>query len=209
MSTTGLTKREIAGRLEARVSGGTVDGTPTTQSHLNANTGRVLVEVTTLTSAGTLRLTGTSWNADTGATSGGDTEDITVDATGWYESTKFWRGTIVLSSVGGLDVVVDSHFWQPYDLERDFTVTGFTAGYKATGATNTSHVVVQKFTPLTGFTTIFEETINNIGNATTGGHERRSLSVDVDETNGEALYFYAEGLRADNWVFEIRISPLD
>jgi len=51
---------------------------------------KVVLNVTTVTVAGTIQIQGTSYSPLTGNTTASDTENITVGATGWYKSTKCW-----------------------------------------------------------------------------------------------------------------------
>ena len=201
-----VTKHEIGGRLAARVVAGAVNGTPTTQDHLNSGTCRILVQVTTYTAGPTLRLTGTSYSPLTGTTTPGDTEDIAIGATGWYQSAKRWQGTVVLSSVGGLNVILNSHLWSPFQIGVDYTVQALYAEYKVTGATNQSHLVMQKFTPVTGFTTVYDRTISNhLGDDSV---HFRYLNSSVFESLGQGGYVFEEAQRLTDYRLSLNAVTL-
>jgi len=103
----------VAGVREQVVTAQTVDGV-TSPAVNNINRAQLLINITTLTTAGTLRITGDSYDPTTEATTVGDTEDIVIDSTGWYESSKHWEEDTVVSSVSGLDAVFDAYRWMNY-----------------------------------------------------------------------------------------------
>lgn len=200
---TGATRRDVFGRHEARLATATVDPVPTTASHLNANFGQILHNITTMNVAGTLRLTGTSWDPSTGTSTPADTEDIVVGATGYFLSVKHWSGTVVLSSVGGLDVVLDSFFEVPFLIGRDYTLDSILAEFVSTGAANTATILLRKFTLAAGFTTVFGQTILNIASATSGKHARDSLAEIVLESTGDWIILEVTTQRLADYHFDI------
>lgn len=200
-----LTRHDIVSAKEDRLSGVTVDGTPTTQNHDDANSAHVLIEVTTMTASGSIRLTGKSLNIETGVETPGDTEDIVIGATGWYESIKHWRETVVLSSVDDiLDVDLNSFFWHPRQFEQDFIIDRVHVDYKTTAVSNTSIIEVQKYVPLTGFIGIFDETVSDIASLKSGGHHRESINGMIAESAGERLHIFSETKRLTDYRFEVR-----
>lgn len=198
-----LTKHDVSSSLESRLSGVTVDGVPTSQTHNDANMAQVLVEVTTFTTGGTLRVTGTSVDLVTGVETPADTEDLAVAAAGWYEFQNHWIGDPVLSSVGGLDVVLDSHRWDPRLLAVDFNIKRVSAQYLSTAVSNTSVFTVQKYVPLTGFVSMFTQNRSDIGDGTSGAHHREDIGT-VSESAGERLYVFIQTKRVTDYRFEVR-----
>lgn len=113
------------------VDGGTVDPVPTTQTVTDANNMHVVIDVTAMATAGTLRLTGSSISEETEEPAAGDTEDIPIAGTGFAQSDKKWIGDVVMTSVGGLDVVLDAYRVTYFDyLNRDFLFCGYRMGWK-------------------------------------------------------------------------------
>lgn len=203
-----VTEHTIITAKADRLAAVTVDGVPTTQNHIDSNTAQILVNITTMTSAGTLRLTGTSWDPVAGSETPADTEDIVIAATGYKQSTKHWRGTVVLSSVGGLDVILDSFLWDPFMFEKDFIVDSIQVYYKSTAVANSSRIVVQKFNESSGFTTIVDETISDISDDTKGAHHFASLNTTIAESSGDALFIFNETKRATDYHFEVQGSEV-
>lgn len=197
------TEHNVISTKADRLSAVTVDGVPTTQNHVDSNTAPILVNITTMTSSGTLRLTGTSWDTDSSSETGADTEDLVISGTGYVVSTKHWRGTVVLSSVGGLDVVLDSFMWDPLEMERDVQIQSIQIWYKSTAVSNTSRMVLQRFNPSTGFTTLIDETLNDISSLTPGSHHHTSKTFNITESSNDRLYFFIETKRIEDVHFEI------
>ncbi len=113
------------------IDGGTVDGVPTTATVTDVNNMHVVVEVTTMSSAGTLRFTGTSITEEDDAPSVGDTEDIAITGTGFQQTAKKWIGDVVISSVGGADVVLDGFRVTYFDnLNTDYKFIGYRLGWR-------------------------------------------------------------------------------
>lgn len=111
---------QFLGRLDGTVSGN-VNSTPTTQTVTFVGGHRVISRITTCTTPGTLRLTGTSVGGD-GTETGSATEDLFVNKVDdWVMSQTRWMGSsansssVVLSSVGGLDVALTAFRCLPWD----------------------------------------------------------------------------------------------
>lgn len=200
---TAATAHDVVGRKDNRVVAGAVNPSPTTQSHVDANSAQILSQVTTFNVAGTLRLTGTSYDPDTQTTTPADTEDIVVAATGFFLSTKHWRGTIVLSSVGGLDVVLSTFFVVPHLIGRDYTLDKLLAEYKSSGASNTSTITLQKFSTAAGYVTVFTETFLNITSMSQAKHIATSLAIAINESAGDYIYMFITAQRLIDYHFEI------
>lgn len=74
----------------------------------------------------TIRITGTSINEITGATTASDTEDLSVTANGYYQSTKSWVDAVEFSIVeGSKSCTIDAYrvtYWD--DGNSDFVLSG-------------------------------------------------------------------------------------
>jgi hypothetical protein len=194
--------RAVIGAKESRLVAVTVDGV-TPQNHLDSNRGSILANITTLTAGGTLRLTGTSYNPSTGTATPADTEDIAVAATGYYSSTKQWQGTVVLSSVGGLDVVLSSFFWVN-ELKNSglnhLTIKRIDTIWLTTAPTsNLVRIVAEKFDPAARTLTVaLDHSFGSLSDGTTARNVRDSLSIAADVTLGEEIHLYLEIRKVTN-----------
>jgi len=113
----------------------------------NMNRFHAMLEVTTVAVAGTVRCSGTSYDPETQLTTPGDTEDVTVTATGWYKTSKYWISTITWTGIGLADVT--ANLWRiegydfasvgVWDLRRAFY------RYRATQAVNSCSVVIYRY----------------------------------------------------------------
>lgn len=181
----------------------TVDGVPTDQNHVDSNTSPILVNITTFTSGTTLRFTGTKYDPSTGNETPAFVEDKTITGTGYVLTDTHWRGTVVLSSEGGLDVVLDSFLFDPFTFGKDFILDSVQVWYKSTAVSNSSRIVIQRFNLATGFTSLFDETISDITNNTKGAHHRDSLNATIAESGGDALFIFIETKRLTDVHFEV------
>lgn len=197
------------GLFEPVLAGVTVDGTPTSQTHTVPGGAHVAVNITTLTASGTLRLTGNSVD-EQGNTTVGDTEDISVSATGYYKSSKYWDNgsSVVLSSVSGLKVVLNSYRyegWHPAGNYKDPVVSVYR---KHTASTNTFGFTLYKldFAART-LTTVMSHSETNAGTGVTH-HMKRSPSgsVDYDFDGGDRLLLKITTRRVKRARFEIQMT---
>jgi len=182
-----ITEHQIQTRITPHLVAVTVDGVPTSQNHPDAVNELVLVEITTLTAPGTLRLTGTSVSAVDGSVSPADTEDIVIGVTGWHSSSKLWIGTVVLSSVGGLDAVMNTFNCIPVPLIEDFTLQLVRVAWNSSGAVNSMRLLVEKFVPITGFVTVVDVTEAAIPSGENGHILRSQLNVFFQASAGQRL----------------------
>lgn len=187
LATTNVTEFEVLGHYVSRLSAAPVNGTPTTASHLNPLRHRIAIDVTTMNVAGTLRLTGDSYDPATGTVSVADTEDIPITTTGAVASAKLWNSstTVELSSVGGLDVVLDTFNMSPA-LQNALVFDGFDAWGNTSGATNQFRVLIRKWSPGTGLTTVFDETLSGLPSGEKWVTTRTALNEAL--ASGDAVF---------------------
>lgn len=97
----------------------------------------VVLHVNSLTGSGSVVVTGTSLSESTAVPVASDTESITVDATGYYQSDKKWLEITAVTIPGGITAI-------NYDVEAvgypdggntDFRIVGYRLEAYAAGAT--------------------------------------------------------------------------
>lgn len=185
----------VAGVFEQEAVAQTVDsGTSPTIDDLGRL--HLMINVTTIATAGTLRITGTSYDSDDGSTTGGDTEDIVIGTgnTGYYESVKSWQGNIVLSSVGGvLDCVLDgyrSSLWGHDGAVADAALKHLEWTAEATSPTPSLQMIGYKFDPVARTMNIFYDvTRSGANNKSFGDHRHWDPSIAFAFSAGEGMYF--------------------
>ncbi len=182
-----ITEHTLASRRTLHLVAVAVNGVPTSQNHPDAVNEQVLLEVTTLTAAGMIRLTGTSVSKIDGSTTLADIEDIPIGVIGWYSSEKQFIGPVVLSSVGGLDVVLDSYNWIPVPINVDFTMQALRVVWNTSGVVNSMRVLVERFVPITGFVLVVDATEAAIPAGENGHILRTRLNAFFGTNAGEAL----------------------
>jgi hypothetical protein len=182
---------------------------PATPSHTNPMNMRVVVVFAAGGFvAGTLRLTGTSYNPITGATTGGDIEDIVVGVAGAYKSTKFWSlgVSVVLSSVGGLDGTITTYRDMPFDnLGKGFMLKAFKFELYCT-ASDTVTMYISKYTPVTGYTNLYTESVVTVNGIYAAAHRKELLDIFKTVTNDEALYIWFNSGGTNLRRFKYRID---
>ena len=150
------------------------------------------INVTTKTTNGTLRLTaqagGGSYDPITGAVTALDTEDIAITSTGWKVSTKRWYGTVRLSAVGGLDIIINGYKTGraeqnvPFILRMAKFITG------GAGVGPTFQVVIEKWDQVNGITTVWDS----------------NTVLGTTVVNGQQITFMRDGL---NTTFNTDATP--
>lgn len=185
----------LAGVFEQEATAQTVDGVPTSPVISDMGRKHLMVNVTTLTTAGTLRITGTSYDEDDGSTTGSDTEDIVIDAaaTGYYRSIKNWQGDVTLSSVGGLDCILDTYRYDSFghhQLIPSSTIQSIVWHGTATSPSHSVQIQFYKFDPVARTMVIFYDVTQDSANAKTFGDSRHYVSTppDIDFDNDEGVY---------------------
>lgn len=179
----------IGSRIDPRLVGVTVDSV-TPQNHTNPLQSRVVVEILTLATTGTLRLTGDSYDSDTGVVTIADTEDISIGATGFFSSAKEWEGsvTVVLSTPDTLDCTLDSFAFSPLAASLGpLTVDSITSNGNTSGATNDFRVQILKYEDGTGLTTLYDRTKTNQPSGLPWTDSRTSIGVAI--AAGESIVF--------------------
>lgn len=204
------TEHFALGVQDSRLSAAAVNETPTTADHLRPWRNRILFDITTMTTAGTLRLTGTSFDETDGSTTGSDTEDIVISATGEVASTKRWNNTttVVLSSVGGLDVVLNSWSFSPSAFASLVRVDDIHLWWESTQASNSVRVFLRKWTAAGGFETLWDDTVSNVNVGDEPYNARTSMLEVLDNTMGDGLFLQFDTVRAKDLRFEIHGTRL-
>jgi hypothetical protein len=188
-----VTEHQIYGLLIQSAAAQTVDGVPTNYVQPDTNRLRLAVEVTTMTVGGTIRITGTSYDPDTGTETGSDTEDLVVTATGWLVSSKFWTGSVTWSSVGGVaDIVGDFYVWDDYPTSRGRILSEVHVNWEVSGATNSMRALVRSFNGSADPVTIWDDTIANLTSGTRGHNVRRQLSALIPSDGTVLLSLFTQ-----------------
>jgi hypothetical protein len=147
----------------------------------------VFVNVTTKNVNGTLRLTaqagGGSYDPVTNTLTALDTEDIAVTTTGWLVSTKRWYGTVRLSAVGGLNIIIDGYKTGRADQNVPFILRSAKFITNGTGGGPVFQVVIEKWAQATGVTTVWDSN-TVLGNTVVNGQQitfmRDGLNVSIN-----------------------------
>ena len=187
--TPGATVHGVGSRIDPRLVGVTVDNV-TPQNHTHPLQSQVVVEILTLAATGTLRLTGDSYDPDTGAISVADTEDIAISATGFASSAKQWEGavTVVLSTPDTLDCTLDSFAFAPLAGGLGaLTIDSITSHGNTSGATNDFRVQILKYEDGVGLTTLYDRTKTNQPSGIEWTDSRSSIGVSIGA--GESIVF--------------------
>ncbi len=173
-------EHQVLGVWEEHLSGAAVNG-GTPQNHVDANGHHVAVNITTMNVAGTLHFTGDSYDPATGNTSVGDTEDLVISGTGWARTTKYWdETTVVLSSVGGLDVVLDSVTMDSEHHTQGKLVKMLDV-YWTAQSSNSMQIELRKWDPTNGLVVIWNSpTITGLTNGTRGHRSRGPLTTQIE-----------------------------
>ncbi len=185
--TPAATVHGIASRIDPRLVGVTVDNV-TPQNHTNPLQSRVVLDVLTLAAAGTARLTGDSYDSDTGVVTVADTEDIAISATGSISSAKEWEGavTVVVSTPDTLDCTLDSFAFAPLGGGLGaLTVDSIIAHGNTSGAANEYRVQILKYEDGIGLTTLYDRTKTNQPSGLEWTDSRTSIGVTIGA--GEAV----------------------
>jgi len=107
----------------------------TPQSITNMYNRHYIVNVTTMTSSGTITLTGNAVNEYTGVITPASTEDIVVSATGYYQSSTKWIGQVTASTADA-DLVIDTYSTTYVDAANsDFQLFYTRMGFKPSSGT--------------------------------------------------------------------------
>ena len=185
-----VAEHEVAGLFEAELSGQAVSS-GVSKNHTNAGRAHVVLNLTTITTPGTLTLTGTSFDPTDGSTTGSDTENIVIGAgnTGYYKSSKYWQGTVVISTTDA-SVVLDSYRYESWYLPGKVDLTLAQVFARASSATNSVRFLVRKldFDNRT-LTTIYDETTSNISTTKNAMTQRKwaAAAATIDPANNEKL----------------------
>ena len=157
---------------------------PTTQNMTQMENRRILVNVTTKNVNGTLRFSGTSFSEVTGALTPGDTEDVAITATGWQCTSKKWSGTVVLSAVGGLDVILSAWRIIRY-LNNDiaYRIDDYGFAWTPSGGANKLELKIEKWDPTNGFTTLDDYTATNTSNGIDHWYRRTEMTTLVFDSS--------------------------
>lgn len=185
----------IIGNLEQMAVGQIVSGV-SSPVIANANRNRIMFNITSVVATGTLRITGTSYDPATGATTLGDTEDIAVTSTGYYDSVKYFEGSITLSSVSGLSIVTTVYRYVTpdklgahSDIKAD--LLGLRYQWSVSNPSNDFRFELFLFDKSAKtFASIFDVTISSLANGTAGFNSRYfGLGVhNVDFPGGDSLF---------------------
>lgn len=202
---TSVNERQVSSVFDLVLSAQTVDGVPTDGTHTEPLRNQIVVEITTFTTGGTLRFTGTSFDPTDGSTTVSDTEDIVITGTEWLVTTKHWEGavSVALSSVGGLDVVLDSYNFKPLEFgaTATFNLDGIRTTWETTGATNSMRVQVRKIVFPGGPTTILDDTVASAPSGARPQIIRTTLATTI--APGEAILMSLHGQRCDTVVIHM------
>jgi len=156
------------------------------------NMGRLhaMLNVTAIGTAGTVRVSGTSYDPDTGTTTGSDTEDITVSAgeTGYYRSSKLWVGTVTLSGLTTTSVTANLFRYEGFELTGHYTLDTIQWFWHASAANNDLQIVAYTYDFVARTrTTVVDHTETNIASNTPFSYKRSSLAADIDFADGERV----------------------
>ena len=154
----------------------------TTRDMTNLDYRMIFIKVTTQNHAGTLHLaaiagggTAGSYNPQTGALTAGDTEDIVINGTGWYVSTKRWYSTgagVVRLSVGagGLDIIVDGYRVGRAEQNVSYMLRMAKFVTNGTGGGAVFQVVIEKWSQAAGVVTVWDSNAV-LGNSVPNGQQ--------------------------------------
>jgi len=172
-------------------------------AHLLVVQGEALVDEVTL------KVSGTSWNDETGVRTAGDDEDIVIGSASpvnsYYQTTKKWIGTVTIQTAGGTAKNFNYGWCEYFNKQKhQFWLKGFrltcygdyssTSGdfvvrhHKATGWTYNAGAAPTPPTPLGRFTTDYS-TENDVHDGDHFSWEDQSLSVQIDGHDSEGLIF--------------------
>ena len=162
----------------------------------------------------TIRLTGTSIDHTTQVLSVGDTEDIPVDANGWYLTTKFWVDEVAVDIVEALKSATADFYrvaaWVPpfpitvekfkVEFEPDSPAWDFDLELVRTNIDGSATII-------DSFTFANTDTPPRADNGVLGRYYRTGLSITVDPVLNQGLVLRApdqSGIR--NFYLEITYS---
>lgn len=204
---------QFFGRLDSEVAG-TVDGTPTSQTVSFAGGHRIAARITTFTTYGTLRVTGTSMDGS-GTEVAAATEDLIVTANSqWVMTDKRWFGTganspdVVLSSVGGLDVALAAYRCEPWDNHgRPTHLAALKCEFVPISDLAELRVRLYKVGPTGAATTVFDSSAKTGLSGSGAGIGGVPCQLMMDETGGtntdtEMLYAVPDNAILDPWFGE-------
>ncbi len=96
------------------------------------------IEVNSITGSGTVVVTGDSINEETGVVTVADTENLTIDATGNYQTSAKWYRVTAVTIPGGI-AAINYDLWRLHYFDQnnqDFRITGYKLCLTPTNATN-------------------------------------------------------------------------
>ena len=153
----------------------------------------IVLEVTTLTTSGSVTLAGNVVNETTGVVSS-DSETIAITATGFYQSAKKFIGDTTITGVTTTDLITDIHSTSYYDAQNhDFGVSAVRFSFTPSGPTWNIDLEVVKvnsdgsktnLTSLFSFANTDTEPRAYSGNQ---GHAKVALSEAMLGSNGEGI----------------------
>lgn len=199
----------VAGVFEQEAVAETVDSVT---SPVISDIGRqhLMLDVSAITTPGTLRIVGTSYDEDDGTTTGADTEDIVIGSglTGFYRSTKDWQGDVTLFSVSSLDCVVDAYRYDSFGhhlLVPSSTLEHIVWSAKAIVPAHSAQIQLFKFDPVARTMVTFYDETQSSATGKTFGDSRHWVTgaTSIDFDNDEGLYVRMITTATEDLGFEL------
>lgn len=194
MASTASGTHNLAGVFEQQAAGQNIDGESSPDIN-DMGRQHLMIDITAITTPGTLRITGTSYDEDTGSTTGADTEDIVIGAgeTGFYQSAQLWQGDIIISQQSAIVCSLDAYRFDPWGHDEflpNSTLEHFLWNGKATSPGHSIQMQAFKFDPVARTMATFYDVTRTSANGKTFGDHRHWLSgIPTFAFNaGEGLY---------------------
>lgn len=158
----------------------------------------------------TIRVTGRSINESSGVTTPGDTEDLTINANGYYQTSKSWIDAVQFSIVElakscSMDIYRNT-YWDY--ANRDFTLRGIRLEFVPDVTTWSMQVVIYhvqndgSLVEIDNFTFANTDTVPRAAMGKPGKHKRGDYNTDINGAAMEGIivkvvhtnikYFYLE-----------------
>ena len=158
----------------------------------------------------TIRITGTSINESSGVMTTGDTEDLNITASGYYQTSKSWINDVQFSIVeSGKSCDLDIYRITYWDRgNNDFILSGSRIEFKPNSSTWKMHIKIYKVNNDGSYNLVDNTDMNNTSfplradrdlvgkykrgdyNTSISGTENEGIIIEVDQTGIE--FFYLE-----------------
>lgn len=160
----------------------------------------------------TVRITGTSIDEDTGATTGADTEDIAVAANGFCQTTKSWIDDAEISIVeGSKSATIDVFRTSYWDLgNKNFTINGVRVEWTPDVATWSIQVKIRhvqndgSIVDIDDFTFANTDSPPRAANGDVGKHKRGDYDTDIAGASKEGLIVEVTQTNMENFLLEVK-----